>query len=150
VKYVLTSDADHLCRSKVLYHDVIIEKKSGLIENAIRGMIEACDNIYNSARQLLLINATCEEKLSDIMQRKGAVLGDNVKLIGITPVDLKWCTVTPLTEFYVVCAEVIFLQKYGSIRVISNASIFHTPSEQRQLLGVYLNYHLYFVQVHKL
>ena len=88
-KYVLISDADHLCRSKVLYHDGIITKKSSLIEDTIRGMIEARDKICNSTRQLLLTNATCEERLGGIMRRKGAVLGDIVNLIGITPDDLK-------------------------------------------------------------
>ena len=109
VKYILTSDADYLCRSKVLYHDGIVVKKSGLIEDTLRGMIEACDKIHNSSSQMLLTSATCEEKLGGIMRRKGTVLGDNVDLIGITPAGLKYCNVSLLISFYSACIEVDFV-----------------------------------------
>ena len=52
-------------------------------------MNESRDKIYNTSRQLLLTNTVCEDKLGDIMQRKGTALDDNVNLVDITPDDLK-------------------------------------------------------------
>ena len=65
--YILNSQKDHLCRTKVLYHPKIIADKKETIELTIEGIQQKQTKIVTMVESIVRDNKRCEEKLLDIL-----------------------------------------------------------------------------------
>ena len=59
----LRSEADHLTRSKVMYHPTVIEKKTEDIRVALHAKQVKANAVYNDGKQLIECNRDCETEL---------------------------------------------------------------------------------------
>ena len=59
--WTLNSDADHLTRSKVMYHPSVIEKKANDIKLAMQSKIAKAEKRFQDATNLIELNKDCEK-----------------------------------------------------------------------------------------
>ena len=99
-QYVLTSQADNMTRSRVLYHPTILRDKGAKIKQIIGTRNSAQEKLLSNAGQLLVLNKECEAKIVDLIlpESKRAYSQDHFKLVTI---DILYKYSASLPSFFI-------------------------------------------------
>ena len=77
----MNSSADHLTRSKVLYHPTVVQKKRDEIQSCKEALVKKNSEKYQDALKVFATNVDCEKEIIKMLQKD---LGSAIPLEQIT------------------------------------------------------------------
>ena len=123
--YILTSSADHLCRSKVMYHNAVLSQKIKAIEVGFEIMVKDREKQLVSGRDIISNNTACENKIKKALKLPIEENLTTTLCTDVTLTILEDCTIPLLAAFYLmrtqlnVMDKVILPRKGSDVDVVS-------------------------------